>query len=158
MKFGIVEIEPEWIAMKILILGLSWTLSVMVPVFYWLGAAIFLYFGIGAFHEFFHAFIVLRNKGEIHKIFLGYPNTYIDYKVPTLKNECKVFFGGALLEFFVMFIVGYTLSYGFKATGNLGYAIILICWIWLFVTSEILPIQSDIMQYTLCQIKLQKQG
>jgi hypothetical protein len=156
--FGKVEIKYDWIAMKVLILSLSCALPVAAPMFFWVCAAIFLYFGIGIFHEFIHAIIILKNKGEIHKIYLGYPDQYIDYKMSSLIQECSVFKGGALTEFFLMCAVVSLLLYGFEMTRNMGYVILLIFWIWIYVTSELLPPQSDFMQYKLCLFKIQMQS
>jgi hypothetical protein len=148
--FGIVEMRVNWLAMKIILIALSLTLAVTPPfsqLFFWFGIALALYFSVGTIHEFVHAIETKRCGGEIRKIYLGYPNQYIDYKVSSIISEKRVYRAGAMTECITMALVVGLLVCGIVTTKNPFYIIVILCWVWLFISSEILPPSSDFRQY-----------
>ncbi|MDD3966891.1 MAG: hypothetical protein PHP63_07580 [Candidatus Marinimicrobia bacterium] len=148
MKFGKIEVSPDWLIMKPALILVS--LAIMfAPVdnlksFFWFGVAALIYFGYNAIHEFIHAAAVWQHKGEIHKISLKMFRPFIDFTMKTPEDTLKVYAAGAYGDFIMGISIALALFAGFDASGNPGWVIIEVCWVILFYAEIILTPGSDL--------------
>jgi hypothetical protein len=145
-EFGKIHIGYGWIIMKVLLISLS-IILLFTPMF-WIAVSCMIYFYYQVVHEFIHLAAIKKHGGVLDKMFLGYPRSYIDFKMPSIEAERVVFGWGAAADIIVMIAITFTLFFGSMITnsGLLRFLAVMFCIVFYF--TELVPKHSDLQEYS----------
>jgi len=143
---GKVKVSIGWIGLKVLILFFM-TVFLFSP-FVWIAIPILIYYCYSIIHEFIHAAAIRKHGGILDKIFLGYPLSYIDFKMPSVEAEKAVYGWGAFADLIIMLMISFSLFLGSKMTNNDLLFWLAEIFIVLFAATELLPEHSDLQEYS----------
>jgi fatty acid desaturase len=145
-EFGKIHIGYGWIIMKVLLISLS-IILLFTPIF-WIAASILIYFYYSIVHEFIHLAAIKKHGGLLDKMFLGYPRSYIDFKMPSVEAERAVFGWGAAADIIVMITITSTLFFGSIITDSDFLRFLAVMFAIVFVLTELMPKHSDLQEYS----------
>jgi len=132
--------------MKVFILSFM-TMFLLTPLI-WVAIPVMIYISYSVIHEFIHAAAIKRYGGLLDKVFLGYPRPYIEFQMPSVSAEKKVFGWGAVADLILMSLVSVSLFSGWAITGNNLLSFLGVMFIVVFVFGEFLPKHSDFDEYS----------
>jgi hypothetical protein len=137
-SFGKIHIGYGWIAMKTLLISLT-TVLLFTPLIV-IAVPILIYEYYLIIHEFIHAAAIAKYGGILESLYLGYPRSFIDARMPSVESERAVFGWGAFADLMVMLMITYSLY--------LWSDLIAMIFLTVFVLGEFLPEHSDFREYS----------
>ena len=137
-SFGKIHISYGWIALKILLIALTMIL-LFTPLIV-IAVPILIYEFYLIIHEFIHAAAIAKYGGILETLYLGYPRSFIDARMPSIESERAVYGWGAFADLMVMLMITYSLY--------LWSDLIAMIFVTVFVLGEFLPEHSDFREYS----------
>jgi len=124
--------------MKTLLISLT-TVLLFTPLIM-IAVPILIYEYYSIIHEFIHSAAIAKYGGYLESLYLGYPRSFIDFRMPSIESERAVYGWGAFADLMVMLMITYSLY--------LWSDLIAMIFVTVFVLGEFLPEHSDFREYS----------
>ena len=124
--------------MKTLLISLT-TVLLFTPLIV-IAVPILIYEVYSIIHEFIHSAAIAKYGGYLENLYLGYPRSFIDFRMPSVESERAVYGWGAFADLMVMLMITYSLY--------LWSDLVAMIFVTVFILGEFLPEHSDFREYS----------